>query len=90
MTAIRNLIFGHWQKYQPTMFARFQRENRLEAELEATVQQFNDLMYELVVVKKMDYSAAWEIAIDQFLLPEEEESSLTNQSRNEEYPATSE
>jgi hypothetical protein len=85
---LRNLILTHWQQYQPTMLAQFQRENRLEAELEATAQQFSDLMYELVAVKQMEYQSAWEIAIEHFLLPEEE-SSEAFQSQNESPPATS-
>jgi len=87
---LSNLILTHWQRYHPTMLAQFQRENRLEAELEATAQQFADLMYELVAVRKMQYHAAWEIAIDQFLLPEEEESSLPNQNQKPILPETSE
>jgi hypothetical protein len=70
------------------MVAQLRQENRLEQELEATVKQFNDLMYRLVIEQKMDYAAAWEIAIDQFLLPEEE-SSLTSQNQQQESPATS-
>src|SRR5260370_33257292 len=90
MDNISSLILKHSQSYHPKMVAEFQRENRLEAELKATVQQFDDLMYNLVVVQKMSYSSAWEIAIDQFLLPEEEESSLMNQNQKDSQHGTSE
>ncbi len=71
--SLSNLILTHWQQYHPRMLAELQRENRLETELAQTVKDFDDLLYDLVVVKKMQYQSAWEIAIDQFLLPEEEE-----------------
>ena len=70
---ISSVILAHWQRHQPTMVAQFRQKNRLEKELEATAQQFSDRMYELTAVKKMDYRAAWEMAIHEFLLPEEEE-----------------
>jgi len=87
---ISSLILTHWQKYQPTMLAQFQQENRLEAELEATAEQFAEMLYDLMVMKKMPYQSAWEMAIDEFFLPDEEESSLTSQNPNASPPATSE
>ncbi len=89
MTILRSFVLTHWENYHPTMLEQFKKENRLEAELVATTGQFSDLMYELVMVKKMNYQSAWEIAGDQFLLPEEE-ASLTNQNQNESLPGTSE
>ena len=70
---LSSLILTHWRNYQPTMLAQFKKENRLEAELEATANQFSDLIHQLVVIEKMSYPAAWEIAVEQFLLPEEEQ-----------------
>jgi hypothetical protein len=87
---ISSIILAHWQNYHPKMLAQFRQEGRLKAELEATAQQFSDLVYELTAVKKMDYRAAWEMAIAQFLLPEEEESSSTSRNRSPSLPATSE
>jgi hypothetical protein len=84
---ISNLILKHWNTYHPEMVAQFRLENRLETELKATARQFNDLMYELTEVKKMGYQAAWEMAVHQFLLPAEEESSGAN--RNQSPPVTS-
>jgi len=78
---LSNLILTHWQNYHPKMVAQFQKENRLEAELEATAQRFNDLLYNLTVEQKLDYKTAWEVVSHQILLPEEE-SSLTSQSQN--------
>ena len=61
MDILRSLILTHWQKYHPTMLAQFQRENRLEAELEKTTEQIIDLMWHLEVEKKMERAAAWEM-----------------------------
>src|SRR5207302_1129346 len=86
---LSNLILTHWQRYQPTMLAQFQQEHRLEAELEATAERITDLMYNLVAVQKMTYASAWEIVIQDFFLPEEEESSLPNQNQKRSLPETS-
>ena len=83
---LSNLVLTHWSLYHPSRLARLKQENRLEAELEQTAQQFADLMYELVSVRKMEYNQAWELAIDQFLLPEESSSTSPTTSP----PATSE
>lgn len=88
---ISHIILSHWRKYRPKMVAQLQKENRLEAELEATAQQATDLHYHLTVVQKMGYSEAREIVVEQFLLPEEpeeEESSSTSQNLPDP-PATS-
>jgi len=68
---LSSLILGHWSRYHPSMLARLKREGHLERELEKTAQQFADLLYELISVKKMAYHQAWEMAVDQFLTPEE-------------------
>jgi len=87
---LTSLIFTHWRNYRPKMLAQFRAENRLNMELEAAAQGFADLLYELTVVQKMSYQAAWEIAIEQFLLPEEEELSSTSWNQSSSLHATSE
>jgi hypothetical protein len=84
---LSSLILEHWSRYHPRMLARLRHENRLEQTLEETARQFADLMYDLVSVKKMEYHQAWELAIEQFLLPEE---SSLSPSRKKSLPATSE
>ena len=71
---LSNLVLTHWSRYHPTMLEQLKAENRLQEALEETVQQFTDLMYQLVSVQKMEYHQAWELAINQFLLPEESSS----------------
>jgi hypothetical protein len=75
---LSSLILDHWERYHPSMLVQLKRENRLEKVLEETAEQFTDLLYQLVSVQKIEYHQAWEIAVDQFLLPEE--SSSTSQS----------
>lgn len=82
---LSSLILAHWQTYRPSMLAQLQQQNRLETALEETAEQFTDLMYELVSVNKLPHHQAWEIAINEFLPPEE--SSSTNPS---DLPAISE
>jgi hypothetical protein len=73
---LSNLVLTHWSLYHPLMMEDLRRQNRLQEELEITVNLFADLLYELVSVQKMEYHQAWEIAISEILLPEE--SSLTS------------
>jgi hypothetical protein len=84
---LSSLILEHWSRYHPRMLAQLRQEKRLEQVLEETAQQFSDLLYDLVSVKKMEYHQAWELAIQQFLLPEE---SSLSPSRKKDPPATSE
>jgi hypothetical protein len=86
---LRTKLLTHWQNYHPKMVEELQRENRLEEALETKVEQIIDLLYELEIVQGMDYSAAWEIALDQYFLPEEEdEPAPTEQDWNLRDPAT--
>jgi hypothetical protein len=68
---LSSLILAHWSRCHPKMLAQFQQQNRLEQELEETAQQFAALLYDLVTVRNLEYHQAWELAIQQFLLPEE-------------------
>lgn len=83
---LASLILEHWSRYHPRMLDRLRRQNLLDKELQETTQQFSDLLYELVSVNRMEYHEAWELAIQQFLLPEES-SSTTNRPKDP--PATS-
>ena len=65
------------------MYQELVRENELEAHLQAIAEQWCDLMYDLVSVNGMDYAAAREIAVNQFLLPEEDGLDSANQSQNQ-------
>jgi hypothetical protein len=78
---LRNLLLTHWKTYHPTMYRELVQESKLEAHLNAIAEQWCDLMYDLVTVKRMDYAAAREIAVSQFLLPEEDGLDSTSQNQ---------
>ena len=80
-------ILAHWSRYRPSMMAQLQQTDMLQKALEDTTEHFANLMYELVSVRKMEYHQAWELAMQQFLLPEE---SSSTSSRKKSAPATSE
>ena len=80
---LSSLILEHWSRYHPSMLAQFQREERLEKELEKTAQQFADHLCDLISVHKMAYHQAWELTVDRFLLPE------PSKSKTPHPPATS-
>jgi hypothetical protein len=82
---LSKLILVHWQLYHPKMLLRLQQENRLKQALEETAEQFSDLLYDLIS-RGMEYHQAWELAIDQMLLPEE---STSTSSPRKDPPATS-
>jgi hypothetical protein len=68
---LSSLILEHWSRYHPKMLFQLQHENRLQQALEETAQRFTDILYDLVSVRKMEYHQAWEMAINEILLPEE-------------------
>jgi hypothetical protein len=68
---LSSLILEHWSRYHPKMLAELRRQDRLTQTLEETAERFTDILYELVSVKKMEYTQAWEIAVQEILLPEE-------------------
>ena len=85
----RILFLTHWQTYHPTMYQEMVQAGTLEAMLDSAALQLDDLLYTLVVEQQMDYSAAWEIAINQFLLPEEEAVSTSQNQSHTDQPETS-
>ena len=56
------------------MVEELQSGNRLQQAVFAAQELTRDLLYELTVVQKMDYQAAWEIATREWaFLPDEED-----------------
>jgi hypothetical protein len=69
-TALGEKILRHWREHCPQMVRDLERQKRLdEAVLEAQ-ETTGDLLYELVSVKKMNYPAAWELATQEWALPQ--------------------
>ncbi|MBV9506237.1 MAG: hypothetical protein JO323_14650 [Acidobacteriia bacterium] len=68
---LSSLILEHWSRYHPSMLAQLKEQNLLEEVLQETADQFADLLYQAVSVRKMEHHQAWELAVSEFLLPEE-------------------
>jgi len=71
---LSSLILTHWSRCQPKMLAQLRRQHRLETALQETADRMTDFLYELVSVKKMEHHQAWEMMLNEFLLPEESSS----------------
>ena len=74
MTPLGYKILEHWKRYRPTMVRELEKGNHLQQAVFAAQELTGDLLYELTVVQKMDYHAAWEIATREWaFLPDEED-----------------
>jgi len=62
------MILDHWQKHRPQMVAELRETNQLDQTIYEFQEMTGDLLYELVSVQKMDYQAAWEIAMREWVL----------------------
>ena len=71
-TALGEAILKHWREHCPQMVRDLEKENRLDQAVFETQERTGDLLYELVSVKKMDYHAAWELAREEWALPQGE------------------
>ena len=73
-TMIRTLlgekILRHWREHCPQMVRDLEQKNRLDQAVFEAQETTGDLLYELVSVKKMDYQAAWELAAQEWALPQ--------------------
>ena len=74
-TALGEAILRHWREHCPQMVRDLEKENRLDQAVFETQERTGDLLYELVSVKKMDYQAAWELAREEWALPQTENNS---------------
>jgi hypothetical protein len=72
MTPLGYQILEQWTQYRPKMVATLRAQNKLQQAIFASQELTVDLLYELSVVQKMDYQAAWEIATREWaFLPDE-------------------
>lgn len=77
-TLLGEKILRHWREHCPQMVRDLEQQNRLDQAVWEAQETTGDLLYELVSVKKMNYPAAWELAAQEWALPEsgsEEETS---------------
>lgn len=68
-TALGEKILIHWREHCPQMVRDLERQNRLDQSVLEAQETTGDLLYELVSVKKMNYPAAWELAMQEWALP---------------------
>jgi hypothetical protein len=73
MNPMGHLILKHWTTHRPELVTELERTNQLQLVLRQAQEQTGDLLYNLTVVQKMDYHAAWELATREWaFLPEED------------------
>jgi hypothetical protein len=74
MTPLGYKILNHWKCHRPMMVGDLERANQLQQTVFAAQELTGNLLYELAVVRKMEYQAAWEIATREWaFLPDEED-----------------
>jgi hypothetical protein len=72
LTPLGYQILEHWKRHRPTMVATLDKGNQLQQAVFAAQELTGNLLYELTVVRKMDYQPAWEIATREWaFLPDE-------------------
>jgi hypothetical protein len=72
-TALGEAILKHWRENCPQMVRDLEKLNRLDQTVFAAQEKAGDLLYELVSVRKMNYQAAWELAAEEWALPQSED-----------------
>ena len=74
LTPLGHQILDHWKRHRPRMVANLERGNQLQQAIFAAQELTGNLLYELTVVRKMEYHRAWEIATREWaFLPNEED-----------------
>ena len=69
-TALGEAILKHWREHRPQMVRDLELKGRLDQAVFAAQETTGDLLYEMVSVKKMNYPAAWELATQEWALPQ--------------------
>ena len=73
MNRLGDLILKHWTTHRPQLIEELKRTNQLQPVLRQAQEQTGDLLYHLTVVQKMEYHAAWELAMREWaFLPNED------------------
>jgi hypothetical protein len=73
MSRLGDLILKHWTTHRPELIEELERTNQLQPVLRQAQEQTGDLLYHLTVVQKMEYHAAWEVAMREWaFLPNED------------------
>ena len=88
-TALGEKILNHWREHCPQMVRDLENSSRLEQAVFEAQSRTGDLLYELVSVKKMDYQAAWELAMEEWALKEPDAQGESKQRRSRPSKTTS-
>lgn len=74
LTPLGHQILEHWTRHRPAMVERLKKSHQLHQAIFAAQELTGDLLYELTVVRKMEYQPAWEMATAEWaFLPSEED-----------------
>ena len=71
-TQLGEKILKHWRENCPQMVKELEKGNRLTEAVNEAQELTGDLLYELVSVQRLDYQAAWELALSEWALPPSE------------------
>lgn len=70
---LREMILSHWLIHRPRMVEELQAHNQLDQAISQAEERTADLLYELLLVQKMQYQEAWELATREWaFLPTED------------------
>jgi hypothetical protein len=72
-TALGEAILKHWRENCPQMVRDLEKQNCLQQAVFEAQEKTGDLLYELVSVREMNYQAAWELALQEWALPQSED-----------------
>ena len=74
LTPLGHQILEHWKSHRPAMVQRLIQANQLQQAVFAAQELTGNLLYELTVLQKMDYQAAWDIATKEWaFIPDEQD-----------------
>jgi hypothetical protein len=74
LTPLGHQILDHWRSHRPKMVENLERASHLQQAIYAAQELTGNLLYELTVVKKIEYHRAWEIATREWaFLPDEDD-----------------
>src|ERR1039457_6455997 len=72
-TALGEAILTPWRENWPQMVRDLEEQNRLDQTVFEAQERTGDLLYEMVSGRKMNYHAAWELAMQEWALPQSED-----------------
>jgi len=74
LTPLGHQILEHWSKHRPQMVQALTARSQLLPAIFAAQELTSSLLYELAVIRKMEYQIAWELATKEWaFLPDEDD-----------------